>query len=128
MNTFLNYIPGIIPVVTAVIAIALHIKTSKRNVAFENRKMGINPNSKWSMQWFDFAIIGLYLAFITFMNMYFLAFITFMNMYFLAGQHDDIIFSALINGFTLFMIDIQNLVFEIDMGNDVIARMKIIKI
>lgn len=117
MNTFLNYIPGIIPVVTAVIAIALHIKTSKRNVAFENRKMGINPNSKWSMQWFDFAIIGLHLVFITFMNMYFLA-----------GQHDDIIFSALINGFTLFMIDIQNLVFEIGMGNDVIARMKIIKI
>lgn len=36
MNTFLNYIPGIIPVVTAVIAIALHIKTSKHNFAFEN--------------------------------------------------------------------------------------------
>ena len=117
MNTFLNYISGIIPVVTAVIAIALHIKTSKHNFAFENRKMGINPNSKWSLQWFDFAIIGLHLAFITFMNMYFLA-----------GQHDDIIFSALINGFTLFMIDIQNLCLEIDMNNDVIARMKTIKI
>lgn len=117
MNTFLNYISGIIPVVTAVIAIALHIKTSKHNFVFENQKLKANTNSKWSIQWFDFAIIGLHLAFITFMNMYFLA-----------GQHDDIIFSALINGFTLFMIDIQNLCLEIDMNNDVIARMKTIKI
>lgn len=72
---------------------------------------------KWSIRGFDFAIIGLHLAFITFMNMYFLA-----------GQHDDIIFLAMINGFTLFMIDLQNLCLEIDMGNDVIARMKTIKI
>lgn len=117
MNTFLNYIPGIIPVVTAVLAIALHIKTSKHNFAFENRKLKANVNLKWSLQWFDFAIIVLHLAFITFMNMYFLA-----------GQHDDIILSALINGFTLFLIDVQNLVFEIDMGNDVMARIKAIKI
>lgn len=117
MNIFFNYIPGIIPVVTAVIAIALHIKTSKHNFAFENRKLKANANLKWSLQWFDFAIISLHLAFIAFMNMYFLA-----------GQHDDIIFSALINGFTLFMIDLQNLCLEIDMGNDVIARMKTIKI
>ena len=117
MNTLLNYIPGIIPVVTAVIAIALHIKTSKHNFVFENQMLKVNVNLKWSLQWFDFAIIGLHLAFITFMNMYFLA-----------GQHDDIIFSALINGFTLFMIDIQNLCLEIDMNNDVIARMKTIKI
>lgn len=117
MDTFLNYIPGIIPVVTAVIAIALHIKTSKHNFAFENQKLGTNINSKWSMQWFDFAIIGLHLTFITFMNMYFLA-----------GQHDDIIFSALINGFTLFMIDLQNLCLEIDTNNSVVTRMKTIKI
>lgn len=117
MNTFLNYIPGIIPIVTAVIAITLHIKTSKHNFAFENRKMGINPNSKWSLQRFDFVIIGLHLAFITFMNMYFLT-----------GQHDDIILSTMINGFTLFMIYIQNLCLEIDMSNDVIARIKTIKI
>lgn len=77
----------------------------------------MNVNSKWSLCRFDFAVIGLHLAFITFMNMYFLA-----------GRHDDIIFSALINGFTLFMIDIQNLCLEIDMNNDVIARMKTIKI
>jgi hypothetical protein len=117
MNTFLNYIPGIIPVVTAVIVIVLHIKTSKHNFAFENQKLKVNVNSKWSIQWFDFAIIALHLTFITFMNMYFLA-----------GQHDDIILSVLINGFTLFLIDIQNLVFEIDMSNDVMARMKTIKI
>lgn len=117
MNTFLNYISGIIPVVTAVIAIALHIKTSKYNFAFENQKLKVNANLKWSLQWFDFAIIGLHLAFIAFMNMYFLA-----------GHHDDIILSALINGFTLFMIDIQNLVFEIDTNNSVVTRMKSIKV
>lgn len=117
MNTFLNYIPGIIPVVAAVLAIALHIKTSKYNFAFENQKLKVNANSKWSLCRFDFAIIGLHLAFIAFMNMYFLA-----------GQHDDIILSALINGFTLFLIDVQNLVFEIDTCNDVMARMKNIKI
>ena len=117
MNTLLTYSPVILPVVAGLIAINLHIKTSKRNFVFENRKMGINPNSKWSMQWFDFAIIGLHLAFITFMNMYFLA-----------GHHDDIILSVLINGFTLLLIHLQNYVFEIDMSNDVIARMKTIKI
>lgn len=117
MNTFLNYIPGIIPVVVGFIAINLHIKTSKHNFAFENRKLGTSINSKWSMQWFDFAIISLHLAFITFMNMYFLA-----------GHHDDIILSVLINGFTLLLIHLQNYVFEIDMSNDVIARMKTIKI
>lgn len=117
MNTFLNYIPGIIPVIVGLIAINLHIKTSKHNFAFENQKLKANTNSKWSMQWFDFAIIGLHLAFIAFMNMYFLA-----------GQHDDIIFSALINGFTLFMIDLQNLCLEIDMSNDVVTRMKSIKV
>lgn len=117
MNTFLNYIPGIIPVVVGIIAITLHIKTSKHNFAFENQKLKANANSKWSMQWFDFAIIGLHLAFITFMNMYFLA-----------GHHDDIILSVLINGFTLFMIDIQNLVFEINTNNSVITRMKSIKV
>lgn len=117
MNTFLNYIPGIIPVVTAVIVIVLHIKTSKHNFAFENQKLKVNVNSKWSIQWFDFAIIALHLTFITFMNMYFLA-----------GQHDDIILSVLINGFTLFMIDIQNLCLEIDMNNSVVTRMKSIKI
>lgn len=51
-----------------------------------------------------------------------------MNMYFLAGHHDDIILSALINGFTLFMIDLQNLCFEINMVNDVRTRMRTIKI
>lgn len=117
MNTFLNYIPGIIPVVVGIIAITLHIKTSKHNFAFENQKLKANANSKWSIQWFDFAIISLHLAFITFMNMYFLA-----------GQHDDIILSVLINGFTLFMIDIQNLVFEIDTNNSVVTRMKSIKV
>lgn len=117
MNTFLNYITGIIPVIVAILAIALHIKTSKHNFAFQNQKLKVNVNSKWSLQGFDFAIIGLHLAFIVFMNMYFLA-----------GQHDDIILSALINGFTLFLIDVQNLVFEIDMRNDVIARMKSIKV
>lgn len=117
MNIFLNYIPGIIPVVVGIIAITLHIKTSKHNFAFENQKLKANANSKWSMQLFDFAIIGLHLAFIAFMNMYFLA-----------GHHDDIILSALINGFTLFMIDIQNLVFEIDTNNSVVTRMKSIKV
>lgn len=117
MNTFLNYIPGILPVVVGITAIVLHIKTSKYNFAIENRNLGKDINLKWSIQWFDFAIISLHLAFIAFMNMYFLA-----------GQHDDIILSALINGFTLFLIDVQNLVFEIDMGNDVMARMKTIKI
>ena len=117
MNTFLNYIPGILPVTAGLIAINLHIKTSKHNFVFENQKLKVNVNLKWSLQWFDFAIIGLHLAFITFMNMYFLA-----------GQHDDIIFSALINGLTLFMIDIQNLVFEIDTNNSVITRMKSIKV
>ena len=117
MNTLLTYSPVILPVVAGLIAINLHIMTSKRNFVFENRKMGINPNSKWSLQWFDFAIIGLHLAFIAFMNMYFLA-----------GHHDDIILSALINGFTLFMIDIQNLVFEIDTNNSVVTRMKSIKV
>ena len=117
MNTLLTYSPVILPVVAGLIAINLHIKTSKRNFVFENQKLLTNADSKWSMHWFDFAIIGLNLVFIAFMNMYFLA-----------GQHDDIILSTLINGFTLFMIDIQNLVFEIDMNNDVIARMKSIKI
>lgn len=117
MNIFLNYIPGIIPVVTAVIAIALHIKTSKHNFAFENQKLKANTNSKWSLCRFDFAVIGLHLAFIAFMNMYFLA-----------GQHDDIILSALINGFTLFMIDLQNLCLEIDTNNSVVTRMKSIKV
>lgn len=117
MNIFFNYIPGIIPVVTAVIAIALHIKTSRHNFAFENQKLKANANSKWSMQWFDFAIIGLHLAFITFMNMYFLA-----------GQHDDIILSTIVNGFTLFFIYFHNICFEINMNNDVIARMKAIKV
>ena len=117
MNTLLTYSPVILPVVAGLIAINLHIKTSKHNFAFENRKLGTNINSRWSIQWFDFAIIGLHLAFITFMNMYFLA-----------GQHDDIILSTLINGFTLFMIDIQNLVFEIDTNNSVVTRMKSIKV
>lgn len=117
MNTFLNYIPGIIPVVVGIIAITLHIKTSKHNFVFENQKLKANANSKWSIRGFDFAIIGLHLAFIAFMNMYFLA-----------GHHDDIILSALINGFTLFMIDIQNLVFEIDTNNSVVTRMKSIKV
>lgn len=117
MNTLLTHIPGIIPVIAGLIAINLHIKTSKLNFVFENNKLSTNADSKWSIHWFDFAIIGLHLAFITFMNMYFLA-----------GQHDDIILSALINGFTLFMIDIQNLVFEIDTNNSVVTRMKSIKI
>ena len=117
MNIFFNYIPGIIPVVTAVIAIALHIKTSKHNFAFENRKSGTNINSKWSLRGFDFAIISLHLAFITFMNMYFLA-----------GHHDDIVMFAIINGFALLIIHLQTYIFEIDMNNDVIARMKSIKI
>ena len=117
MNTFLNYIPGIIPVVVGLIAITLHIKTSKHDFTFENRKLKANANSRWSLQWFDFAIIGLHLAFIAFMNMYFLA-----------GHHDDIILSALINGFTLFMIDIQTIVFEIDTNNSVVTLMKSIKV
>lgn len=117
MNTLLIHIPGIIPVVVGLIAINLHIKTSKHNFAFENQKLLTNADSKWSIHWFDFVIIGLYLAFITFMNMYFLA-----------GQHDDIILSTIVNGFTLLIIHLQNYVFEIDMNNDVIARMKAIKV
>lgn len=117
MNTFLNYIPGILPVVVGLIAINLHIKTSKHNFAFENQKLRTNADSKWSIHWFDFAIIGLHLAFIAFMNMYFLA-----------GHHDDIILSTIINGFALFFIYFYNIVFEINMDNDVIARMKAIKI
>lgn len=39
MNTFLNYIPGILPVVVGLVAINLHIKTSKHNFAFENQKL-----------------------------------------------------------------------------------------
>lgn len=117
MNIFFNYIPGILPVVVGLIAINLHIKTSKHNFAFENQKLRTNTNSKWSIQWFNFVIIGLHLAFIAFMNMYFLA-----------GHHDDIILSTIVNGFTLLIIHLQNYVFEIDMNNDVIARMKVIKI
>ena len=117
MNALLTYSPVILPVVAGLIAITLHIKTSKHNFAFENQKLKVNVNLKWSLQWFDSAIIGLHLAFITFMNMYFLA-----------GHHDDIILSVLINGFTLFMIDIQNLVFEINTNNSVITRMKSIKV
>lgn len=117
MNIFFNYIPGILPVVVGLIAINLHIKTSKHNFAFENQKLRTNTNSKWSIQWFNFVIIGLHLAFIAFMNMYFLA-----------GHHDDIILSTVVNGFTLLIIHLQNYVFEIDMNNDVIARMKVIKI
>ena len=117
MNTLLTYSPVILPVVAGLIAINLHIKTSKRNFVFENRKLKANANSKWSIRGFDFAIIGLHLAFIVFMNMYFLA-----------GQHDDIILSVLINGFTLFMIDIQNLCLEIDTNNSVVTRMKSIKV
>ena len=117
MNTFLNYIPGILPVVVGLIAINLHIKTSKHNFAFENQKLKTNVNSKWSMQWFDFVSISIHLAFIAFTNMYFLA-----------GYHDDILLSTLVNGFTLFFIYFQNLVFGIDMNHDAIARMKAIKI
>lgn len=117
MNTFFNYISGIIPVVVGIIAITLHIKTSKHNFAFENQKLRTNADSKWSIHWFDFVIIGLHLAFIAFMNMYFLA-----------GHHDDIILSTIVNGFTLLFIHLQNYVFEINMNNDVIARMKAIKI
>ena len=117
MNTFLNYIPGIIPVVVGIIAITLHIKTSKHNFAFENQKLKANANSKWSIRGFDFAIIGLHLAFITFMNMYFLA-----------GQHDNnIIMSVIINGFTL-IIHLQTIVFEIDTNNNVVTHMKSIKV
>lgn len=117
MNTFLNYIPGILPVVVGLIAINLHIKTSKHNFAFENQKLRTNTNSKWSIQWFDFVIIGLYLAFIVFTNMYFLA-----------GYHDDILLSTFVNGFTLFFIYFHNIGFEINMNNDVIVRMKAIKV
>lgn len=116
MNALLTYSPVILPVVAGLIAINLHIKTSKRNFVFENRKLLTNADSKWSMHWFDFAIIGLHLAFIAFMNMYFLA-----------GYHDDIVMSAIINGFTLFFIYFHNIGFEINMNNDVIARMKAIK-
>ena len=117
MNTLLTYSSFIIPVIAGLIAINLHIGTSKRNFAFENNKLGTNTDSKWSMQWFDFVIISLHLAFIAFMNMYFLA-----------GHHDDIVMSAIINGFTLLIIHLQNYVFEIDMSNDTIARMKAIKV
>ena len=117
MNTLLTYSPVILPVVAGFIAINLHIKTSKHNFAFENRKLGTNINSKWSLRGFDFAIISLHLALITFMNMYFLA-----------GHHDDIVMSAIINGFALLIIHLQTYIFEIDMNNDVIARMKSIKI
>ena len=117
MNTLLIHIPGIIPVIAGLIAINLHIKTSKRNFVFENQKLLTNADSKWLMHWFDFAIIGLHLAFIAFMNMYFLA-----------GYHDDIVMSAIINGFALLIIHLQTYIFEIDMNNDVIARMKSIKI
>lgn len=117
MNTLLTHIPGIIPVIAGLIAINLHIKTSKRNFVFENNKLSTNADSKWSIHWFDFAIIGLHLAFITFMNMYFLA-----------GHHDDIVMFAIINGFALLIIHLQTYIFEIDMNNDVIARMKSIKI
>ncbi len=41
---------------------------------------------------------------------------------------DDIILSTIVNGFTLLIIHLQNYVFEIDMNNDVIARMKAIKV
>ena len=116
MNTLLTYSPVILPVVAGLIAINLHIKTSKRNFVFENQKLLTNADSKWSMHWFDFAIIGLNLVFIAFMNMYFLA-----------GHHDDIVMSAIINGFALLIIYLQTYIFEIDMNNDVIARMKAIK-
>ena len=117
MNTFLNYIPGILPVVVGITAIVLHIKTSRYNFAIENRNFGKDINSKWSFQWFDFAMISLHLAFIAFMNMYFLA-----------GHYDDIILSVLINGCTLFFINLQNFVFKIETGNDVRTRMRTIKI
>lgn len=117
MNTLLTHIPGIIPVIAGLIAINLHIKTSKRNFAFENQKLLTNADSKWSMHWFDFAIIGLHLAFIAFTNMYFLA-----------GHYNDILLSTFVNGFTLFFIYFHNIIFEINMSNDVIARMKAIKI
>lgn len=38
MNALLTYSPVILPVVAGLIAITLHIKTSKHNFAFENRK------------------------------------------------------------------------------------------
>ena len=117
MNALLTYSPVILPVVAGLIAITLHIKTSKHNFAFENRKLGTNINSKWSLLGFDFAIISLHLALITFMNMYFLA-----------GHHDDIVMFAIINGFALLIIHLQTYIFEIDMNNDVIARMKSIKV
>ena len=117
MNTLLTYSPVILPVVAGLIAINLHITTSKRNFAFENQKLRTSVDSKWSMHWFDFAIIGLHLAFIAFMNMYFLA-----------GHHDDIVMSAIINGFTLLIIHVQTIIFEIDTNNDTIARMKAIKV
>ena len=117
MNTLLAYSPVILPVVAGLIAITLHIKTSKHNFAFENRKSGTNINAKWSLRGFDFSIIILHLALITFMNMYFLA-----------GHHDDIVMFAIINGFALLIIHLQTYIFEIDMNNDVIARMKSIKI
>ena len=117
MNTLLTYSPVILPVVAGLIAINLHIGTSKRNFVFENNKLSTNADSKWSIHWFDFAIIGLHLTFIAFMNMYFLA-----------GHRDDIILSTIVNVFTLLIIHLQNYVFEDDMNNDAIARMKAIKI
>ena len=117
MYTFLTHIPGIIPVIAGLIAINLHIKTSKRNFAFENQKLLTNADTKWSIHWFDFAIIGLHLAFIAFMNMYFLA-----------GHYDDIILSTIVNGFTLLIIHVQTYIFEIDTNNSVVARMKAIKV
>lgn len=117
MNTLLAYSPVILPVVAGLIAITLHIKTSKHNFAFENRKSGTNINSKWSLRGFDFAIISLHLALIIFMNMYFLA-----------GHHDDIVMFAIINGFALLIIHLQTYIFEINTNNSVITRMKSIKV
>lgn len=117
INTFLNYIPGIIPVIVGIVAIALHIKTSKHNFAIENQKVGKNITSKWSIQWFDFVIISVHLAFIAFMNIYFLA-----------GHHNDISLSTIVNGFTLVFIHLQNFFFKIDMDIDDMSRIKTIKI
>ena len=117
MNTFLNYIPVIAQVIVGFFAIDLYIKTSRHNFAFENKKLGTHNDSKWSMQWFDFVNIGLHLAFIAFMNLYFLA-----------GHHDDIITSVIINSFAFFIIYFHDMAFEIDMNSDTIARMKSIKV
>lgn len=117
INTFLTYILVILPVIVGLFAINLHITTSKHNFDFETQKLRTNANSKWSMHWFDFAIIGLHLAFIAFINIYFLA-----------GYHDDIIISTIVNSFALFFIYFFNIGFEIDMNSNVIARIKAIKI